>query len=150
MKNKNKISSYKYMEFKNKPNEITLLSKMQKKMITILKKRQAKIQGQIDYIKKHGAERIKLMVTKRQNTMATNHYNKNPLPQYIEDDTRPVQLTHEERTINRANNKYKSHREPNQKHFKKFTESALNNTFRNVTIINDEFSIVSLMYEGME
>ena len=145
MENKIKISKYSYMN-KNKPNEITLLSKMQKKMITILKKRQAKIQGQIDYIKKHGAERIKLMVTKRQNTMATNHYNKNPLPQYIP-DTRPVQLTREERTINRTHNKYKSHKEANQPHFKKYVESALNNTFRNVTIINDEFSIVSLMHE---
>ena len=62
-------------ELKNS-NIITLLSPVQKRQISILKKRQQKLQRQIDYIQKHGEEKVKLTVAKRQNTIAKNYNNK--------------------------------------------------------------------------
>ena len=88
-KNK-KISSYNYKM------EINLLSPKQKRAISILRKRQKKLQSKIDYIQKHGEAKVKLAVEKRQKTNESKH----PLPNYIKDDTKPVKKSHEERLDN--------------------------------------------------
>ena len=38
----------------------------------------------------------------------------------------------------------------NQSHFRKHVQSALNGSFHEITIENEDFSIASLMYQDME
>ena len=88
-----KISSYNYKDHKM---EMKLLSPKQKRAISILRKRQKKLQSKIEYIQKHGEQKVKLAVQKRQKTNEAKH----PLPNYIPDDTKPVKKSHEERLDN--------------------------------------------------
>ena len=127
-------------------SSLNLLSPAQKRQLTILRKREAKIQSKINYILKHGEQNVKLAVAKRARTIE----NKNPLPHYIEDNNKPIKKSRDERIELKANNKYISKSEPGRAEFKRYITSALNNSFKEITIENDDFSIVSLMYNGME
>ena len=81
------------------------LTPAQKRKLSILKKREKKIQKQIAYITKHGESKVKETVKKRQNTLYNKYYANNPLPNFIEDDTKPIKKSHEERA---NNHKYKT------------------------------------------
>jgi hypothetical protein len=119
-------------------SSLNLLSPAQKRQLTILRKREAKIQSKINYILKHGEQNVKLAVAKRARTIE----NKNPLPHYIEDNNKPIKKLRDERIELKANNKYISKSEPGRAEFKRYITSALNNSFKEITIENDDFSIV--------
>ena len=62
------------------------LTTTEKRQLSILRKREAKIQSKIKYLLKHGENKVKSIVAKRAKTIE----NKNPLPNYIEDENKHV------------------------------------------------------------
>ena len=130
------------------------LNTIEKRKLSILKKQLNKIQQKINFLEKHGELKVKSIVEKRQETI---QQKKTGLPNYISDD-KPTQKSRNERInidhlINQKNKTENKERtellKTDHRKFKKYITSALNNAVKEITIVNDEFSIISLMQPEM-